>query len=301
MNKILIIPNVRSLSQSMKESNSSFLCPTNCVITGRCHSGDENGQTTYEYSTLKAVNEDGNPASGVITIEDVQWHTPIKESFGRFEAPINRIIVGRKHNGDENGNTQYATALVKLNGESASILDSSSTLISKESSGEWFKSDSRSVLIGRYHNHDENGYTYYYTGTITIVPGGIITSRTVNGYTAMEKFGDTSVVTMYPKNPGQTGGEYVYGTKIANTYKVTYEIPNIKSDHFYQDASSKCGYGTNPVVGGGLWNVKRNYFAEYSNNDKKMVLTTFCVQLDGKTWYPCNPQDVEWNFLLIEE
>ncbi|WP_456088545.1 hypothetical protein [Parabacteroides sp.] len=50
----------------MKESNSSFLCPTNCVITGRRHTGDK----------------DGNPVSGVITVEDVQWHTAIKESFG---------------------------------------------------------------------------------------------------------------------------------------------------------------------------------------------------------------------------
>ena len=70
----------------------------------------------------------------------------MKESFGRFEAPINRVIVGRKHDGDENGKTQYATALVKLNGEGTTVLDSGSTLISKESSGEWFKSDATSVF-----------------------------------------------------------------------------------------------------------------------------------------------------------
>lgn len=298
MDEIIIVPNVRSFSQSMKESKSYFLCPVNCVITGRHHVGDENGQTTYEYSTLKAVDKDGKSVSGIITVEDVQWHTSIKESFGRFEAPINRVIVGRKHDGDENGKTQYATALVKLNGEGTTVLDSGSTLISKESSGEWFKSDATSVLIGRYHNRDENGYTYYYTGKIIIVPGGTIISRTVKGYTTMEKFGETSVVSMYPKNPDQTGGEYVQGTKIANTYKVTYEIPNINSDHFYPDDSPKCGYGTDPVVGGGLWNVKRNYFADYSDN--KMILTTFCVQLDGKTWYPRNPQDIEWNFMIVE-
>ena len=185
-----------------------------------------------------------------------------------------------------------------MNGDGTTVLDSGSTLISKESSGEWFKSDATSVLIGRYHNRDENGYTYYYTGKIIIVPGGTIISRTVKGYTTMEKFGETSVVSMYPKNPDQTGGEYVQGTKIANTYKVTYEIPNINSDHFYPDDSPKCGYGTDPVVGGGLWNVKRNYFADYSGN--KMILTTFCVQLDGKTWYPRNPQDIEWNFMIVE-
>ena len=103
---------------------------------------------------------------------------------------------------------------------------------------------------------------------------------------------------MYPKNPDQTGGEYIYGQKIANTYKVTYEIPNIEADHFYPNDSPKCGYGTDPVVKGGLWNVKRNYFGDYSGN--KMILTTFCVQLDGKTWYPRNPQDIEWNFMIVE-
>lgn len=216
----------------------------------------------------------------------------------RFDAPINRVIVGRKHDGDENGQTQYATAIVKFNGESTTVLEYGSTLISKESSGEWFKTDATSVLIGRYHNRDENGYTNYYTGKIIIVPGGTIVSRTVTGYTAMEKFGETSVVSMYPKYPDQAGSEYLRGTKTANTYKVTYEIPNISSDHFYSDDSPKCGYSTDPIVGGGLWNVKRNYSSDYSGN--KMTLTTFCVQLDGKTWYPRNPQDVQWNFMIVE-
>lgn len=44
MGRILIIPDKRSVSTSMKESNSSFLCPSNCVITGRWHKGDENGK-----------------------------------------------------------------------------------------------------------------------------------------------------------------------------------------------------------------------------------------------------------------
>lgn len=50
----------------MKESGSYFLCPTNAVMTGRYHSGDENGQTQYEYATLKAVDEEGNAVAGTI-------------------------------------------------------------------------------------------------------------------------------------------------------------------------------------------------------------------------------------------
>ena len=74
MGRILIIPDKRSVSTSMKESNSSFLCPSNCVITGRWHKGDENGQTQYEYATLKVVDENGQIQSGTITVEDVKWH-----------------------------------------------------------------------------------------------------------------------------------------------------------------------------------------------------------------------------------
>ena len=96
MSTIKIIPNVRTLDFAMDENNSNFLCPTNTVMTGRYHSGDENGLTQYEYATLKAVDEHGNAVSGTITVEDVQWSAAISESSGSgFEAPTNRVIVGR--------------------------------------------------------------------------------------------------------------------------------------------------------------------------------------------------------------
>ena len=50
--KFYIVPNRRTVTSEMKESGSYFLCPTN---TGRYHSGDENGQTQYEYTTLKTM------------------------------------------------------------------------------------------------------------------------------------------------------------------------------------------------------------------------------------------------------
>lgn len=152
----------------MKESESYFLCPNNTVMSGRYHTGDENGQTQYEYASLKAVDENGVVVPGVVTVEDVTWSTSFKESSGNgYDAPTNRVIVGRQHSGDENGQTKYATAVVKFNGENTYIESSLSSSAIKESSGIWFKTNTQRVIIGRHHSGDENGNTFYYSGIIT--------------------------------------------------------------------------------------------------------------------------------------
>lgn len=60
MATIFVIPGKRFESASIKESDGkTFQCPENTVLTGRYHSGDENGYTVYQYATLKAVDESG--------------------------------------------------------------------------------------------------------------------------------------------------------------------------------------------------------------------------------------------------
>lgn len=123
--KYFIVPNVRTKSAVIKESSGvEFLCPTNTVMTGRWHKGDENGQTQYEYATLKAIDENGNSVSAQIEVTDIKWDSAFKESSGSgYFAPANRVLVGRYHKGDENGQTRYATAVVKVNGETAQTID----------------------------------------------------------------------------------------------------------------------------------------------------------------------------------
>jgi hypothetical protein len=167
-----IVPNVRTTSQSLKEKNSSFLCPTNTVMTGRYHGGDENGQTQYEYATLKAIDGSGNPVAGTITVEDVRWENSFKESSGGgYDALTGRVIVGRQHSGDENGQTKYATAIVKFNAQSTIIGNGINSSNIKESSGTWFRTDQNRVITGRHHSGDENGQTYYGSATIFISVG----------------------------------------------------------------------------------------------------------------------------------
>jgi Flp pilus assembly pilin Flp len=156
----------------MKEKNSSFLCPTNTVMTGRYHGGDENGQTQYEYATLKAIDGSGNPVAGTITVEDVRWESSFKESSGNgYVAPANRVIVGRQHSGDENGQTKYATAIINFNAQSTTLSDGINSSNIKESSGIWFRTDQNRVITGRHHSGDENGQTYYGSATIFITVG----------------------------------------------------------------------------------------------------------------------------------
>lgn len=113
--KFYIVADKRTITSEMKESESYFLCPSNTVMTGRYHKGDENGQTQYGYANLTAVDINGDIVAGTITVDDVKWDSSIKKSSGGgYDAPANRVIVGRKHNGDENGQTQYATAIIKI-------------------------------------------------------------------------------------------------------------------------------------------------------------------------------------------
>ena len=165
----IIVPNVRTESANMKESGSSFMCPSGTIMTGRAHTGDENGNTQYEYSTLKAINSKGEVIIGSITIEDIEWDTEFNESSGMgYDAPINRIVVGRQHLGDENGKTKYATAVIKFNGHPAEIKKYAVSETRKESGGwNWFKTSEKQVLTGRHHFGDENGNTYYSVGTIS--------------------------------------------------------------------------------------------------------------------------------------
>lgn len=162
MATIFVIPGKRFESASIKESDGkTFQCPENTVLTGRYHSGDENGYTVYQYATLKAVDESGQPVSATIAVTDIVWSEEIKESDSNYTAPSGRVLVGRYHKGDENGVTKYATAIVRVNGLPVTTFSFETSPSVKESSGTWFTTDAERVLVGRVHTSDENGQTFY--------------------------------------------------------------------------------------------------------------------------------------------
>lgn len=164
----IIVPNIRMQSESMNESKSSFLCPSNMVLTGRLHSGDENGSTVYEYASLKAISASGEViADADITVQNVTWVEHGKESTGEgYDAPYGKVIVGRRHYGDETGGTAYAIGEVFYNGHPTFISNYHVSAPKKESDGVWFKTNGHNVITARHHYGDENGTTYYGLGMI---------------------------------------------------------------------------------------------------------------------------------------
>lgn len=214
-NKYYILPDVRIQSDLIKESGSKFLCPNNTVLTGRWHKGDENGKTQYEYATLKVIDSDGNLISCNVTIEDIQWSLRFKESSNSgYDSPNGRVIVGRVHDGDENGQTQYATAIIKIDGQSASIENVYSTSQIKESSGVWSISSVNSVMVGRHHSGDENGKTYYkyaevvyYPNSSEDAPNGTTIIPSLRYQTTEVK--ESSHVFLCPENTVLTGRSHV--------------------------------------------------------------------------------------------
>lgn len=97
-----------------KESASSFSAPSGFAVIGRSHSGDENGDTKYQIAQV-LVN------GGTVKSVDSTSSSEIKESSGEwYVSPaignIQQVMTGRKHSGDENGKTTYASQLFMYNG-----------------------------------------------------------------------------------------------------------------------------------------------------------------------------------------
>ncbi|MFF0146241.1 hypothetical protein ATK36_1309 [Amycolatopsis sulphurea] len=141
-------------TQTVKESSGTpVLCPTNQVLLGRSHSGDENGNTTY-YCGLILI--DGQQ----VRVGAPTWSASQRESNSFFAAPGDQVLVGRQHSGDENGSTRYATATMSAWGRTVELTSYRWSPDQKESSS-YSKAGDYEVMVGRQHSGDENGQTRY--------------------------------------------------------------------------------------------------------------------------------------------
>ena len=143
-------------STSQRESGSYFVCPTNQVMIGRIHRGDENGQTQYQCGLVK---NDGHTFE--VPGSTAQWSSWCdKESSCTYICPPGKIMTGRQHNGDENGETRYQCAEVHHNGLKINYRSSHWSASIKESNSN-YNCPSNTAMVGRYHDGDENGQTGY--------------------------------------------------------------------------------------------------------------------------------------------
>ncbi|WP_079227030.1 hypothetical protein [Pseudomonas putida] len=115
-----------------------FTCPVDQVMIGRGHGysnpsdwpeddtgddkGDDNGRTDYRCAELYQ----GAPSESTrVTVLPGKWSTPNTESGkenndhgypehnGESECPLNQVMVGRAHRGDENNLTRYLCARLR--------------------------------------------------------------------------------------------------------------------------------------------------------------------------------------------
>ncbi|MGI8312867.1 hypothetical protein [Saccharopolyspora hattusasensis] len=141
-------------TQTVKESaGTPVLCPTNQVLLGRAHYGDENGNTTY-YCGLILI--DGQQ----VQVSAPHWSDSQRESNSFFTASPGEVLVGRQHSGDENGQTRYATASMSAWGQPVELTSYRWSAGQKESNS-YSKAGEYEVMVGRQHSGDENGQTQY--------------------------------------------------------------------------------------------------------------------------------------------
>lgn len=185
-----------SWDEGRKESNSKhFICPAGTVMTGRKHGdgekADENALTYYKCSTLPSdiTREDrawsvGFPECGYRlkddedddfkTCTDAKSYDTDKQRYIHFSCPVDEVMVGRSHEGDENEHSQYRCArlyksdaveanrvLVEPSAWSGDIQESGD-----DKKGSQYTCPTGQVMLGRAHAGDENGNTRYQCGAL---------------------------------------------------------------------------------------------------------------------------------------
>lgn len=136
------------------EHHSDFHCPTNQVMTGRKHHGDEEEETFYKCGK---VNQFGD-----LTTVKHKEYPPIDENWSKFKCDKDTVMTGRKHEGDENDPTTYTCAeLVDSWGNKIQVSNNAEMHGPYDEDAHEFQCPTNQAITGREHDHDENGDTRY--------------------------------------------------------------------------------------------------------------------------------------------
>ena len=108
-----------------------------------------------------------NVAKGAIHLQHTGWTIARKESGNKFVCPEDEVMIGRRHDGDENGDTSYLCARLLDDGNWVGIAETESWSSWERESSSSFTCPSGEVMIGREHQGDENGNTRYLCSSFT--------------------------------------------------------------------------------------------------------------------------------------
>lgn len=137
-------------SASQKESDHDYRCPSNKVLVGRKHVGDENKDTGYLCATVTQGSQLQTFNEEKLTVNDTG-----------AACPFPKVMTGRGRKGDENSPYWLYCSEVRDSWEDPLIPTHTSTREGGESDHALpcFKNE---VLWGMSHYDDENGLTRYY-------------------------------------------------------------------------------------------------------------------------------------------
>ena len=136
-----------------ESDDREFVCPPDEVMIGRQHYGDENDDTSYLCARLELDEQ------WIGITNDDSWSAPQKESESSYTCENGKVMVGRYHLNDENGDTQYLCGVFQSSIIQLNELDWSEP--PQQESRSFFVCGSNQVMIGRSHDGDENGDTKY--------------------------------------------------------------------------------------------------------------------------------------------
>ncbi|MDD2112081.1 MULTISPECIES: hypothetical protein [Pseudomonas] len=179
---------------TVKEKDSDVTCEKNMVMTRRKHIGDENKDTTYGCTEVKgngtekilmknsftsaSISECGRRKPSSVSAEPPDKNCTEAVTYNKdqvdyiyFTCPTDSVMIGRKHEGDENGYTTYTCAEfykdeIDNDKKNRMIVEPGEWLDGKLEYQFDFTCGAGEVMIGRTHKSDENGYTRYRCGTL---------------------------------------------------------------------------------------------------------------------------------------
>lgn len=145
------------------------VCLGTSMIFHRQHKGKENKETSYGCRVARNYE-----------IRDRKWSVSFRESgldpevasvipsannkrYIYFTCPINTVMTGRHHKGDENGETRYqcASLVDPTNNRIVLVEPTQWSPEHKEISGTYETCPANEVMVGRAHKNDEEGPTRY--------------------------------------------------------------------------------------------------------------------------------------------
>ncbi|MFI6451013.1 hypothetical protein ACIBF6_05620 [Streptosporangium amethystogenes] len=144
---------------TLREPDSTFVCSAGEVLIDRAHWGDENGWTRYRCGQIRIDGE-------AVTVQTGNWSYGIKESNSYFAAPADQVLIGRRHQGDENGLTWYLAGTLHWRGSPVRLTSRQWTAAMTESNHS-SQAFAPLVMTGRQHQGDENGRTFYEYSRVT--------------------------------------------------------------------------------------------------------------------------------------